>query len=119
MCYRCIIFLFFQHFVQNVIDNQVKDCGGSSCRDRVLEFLCNYLLRPCENDLALPICNQSCSEYLISGICVEEMRNALSLLTNNVLFNISVEELLPINCMLPPELVRVDNSRCNKLTDEY
>ncbi|XP_065919836.1 tyrosine-protein kinase receptor TYRO3-like isoform X4 [Dysidea avara] len=97
-------------------DNQPTDCGESFCRDRVLEFLCNYLLPPCENNLALPICNKSCSEYLISGICVEHMRRALSSLTNNVFFNISVEELLQSNCILPPELIGVNNSHCNNLT---
>jgi len=84
----------------------------------VLEFICNYLLPPCENDLALPICVQSCSEYLDKGICVEEMQNTFHLLTYNVFFNISIEVLLQDNCTLPLD-IPTNDSHCNALTGKY
>jgi len=111
------ILLHFSALCHFLKDNQSTDCSESFCRDRVLEFLCNYLLPPCENDLALPICNKSCYDYLISGICVEDLQNTLSLLTNNIFFNISVEELLQNNCTLPS--IPTNYSNCNALTGKF
>jgi len=97
--------------------NVTSIVSGSHCRDRVLEFLCNYLFPSCENNLPVPICNNSCSEYLTSGICVKDLQNVLGLLITGGYLNTTVDELIEDDCFLPHN-VPVSNN-CNDLTGEW
>jgi len=97
--------------ITTILMNVTSIVNGSFCRDRVLEFLCNYLLPPCENNLPVPICSESCDEYLTTGICVEDLQNVLRLLMTEGYLNTTVDELIAVDCSLP----QYANS-CNNLT---
>ena len=103
--------------ITTILMNVTSIVSGSFCRDRVLEFLCNYLFPSCENSLLVPICNNSCSEYLTSGICVEDLQNVLTLLTTGGYLNATVDELIEDDCFLLYN-VPVSNN-CNDLTCEW
>ena len=92
---------------------------GSYCRDRAMEFLCNYFFPPCvnnnTNNIINPICSNSCSEYLVTGICVGHM-NALLLELNDTekYPNVSVNKLWQRDCSPPYNLFISEN--CVNLT---
>jgi len=100
--------------IATILMNVTSIVSGSFCRDRVLEFLCNYLLPPCENDLPVPICSESCDEYLTTGICVEDLQNVLRLLMTRGYLNTTMDELIEDDCFPPLNVPASDN--CNSLT---
>ena len=80
-----------------------------------MEFLCNYYFPHCENDTKIvPICDQSCTEHLRSGICANHVLNVLTVLNTADYPNISVDGLLQYNCSPPYNVAHTDD--CNALT---
>ena len=81
-----------------------------------MEFLCEYLFPQCDSDTnIIPICEQSCNEYLVTGICANHMHNVLITFNNATDYpNVSVNRLLQNNCS-PPLDVKVSNN-CTALT---
>ena len=78
-----------------------------------MEFLCYYFFPQCENDTSIiPICEHSCKEHLITGICAHQLFNVLTVLKTHS--NVSVDRLLQKDCS-PPYDVIVSNN-CNVLT---
>ena len=90
--------------------------NGNYCKERVTEFLCNYFFPQCEDANITPICEQSCNEYLITGICADYLLNVLTLLNTMDYLNVSVNGLLQNNCS-PPYDITVSNN-CTRLTGE-
>ena len=90
--------------------------NGSYCKERVTEFLCNYYFPQCEDANIIPICEQSCTEYLITGICADHLLNVLTVLNTMGYLNVSVNGLLQnnVNCS-PPYDITVSNN-CTALT---
>ena len=73
--------------------------NGNYCRDKVMEFLCKYFFPQCDNDTdIIPICKQSCSEYLMTGVCANHLLNVLTLLNAEDYLNMSVDGLLHDDC---------------------
>ncbi|XP_065919834.1 tyrosine-protein kinase receptor UFO-like isoform X2 [Dysidea avara] len=83
-----------------IIMNVTRIVSGDFCRERAYEFICNYIFPLCENNLPVPICSKSCSEYLTSGICTEDLRRVLNLLIVEGYLNTSVDEIIKDNCSL-------------------
>ena len=104
--------------ISNALVNVINTIDGSYCRQRATEFLCNYYFPHCKNDTnIIPICNQSCTEYLLTGICATDINDATDLLNelnDESYHNVSVNEY---NCS-PPYNVTLDNN-CANLTGEY
>ena len=102
-----------EHEITTALANVIHTVNGSYCRERVMEFLCYYFFPQCENDTSVvPICEHSCKEYLITGICAHHLFNALTVLNTHP--NVSVNRLLQKDCS-PPYDVTVSNN-CNVLT---
>ena len=82
-----------------------------------MEFLCYYFFPQCENNTNIvPICEQSCNEHLLSGICVDHLLNVLNVLNIMDYPNMSVDRLLQKDCY-PPYDMTVSNN-CTTLTGE-
>ena len=104
--------------ISEALVNVINTVNGSYCRQRATEFLCNYYFPRCENNANIvPICDQSCSEYLRTGICASDIVNLLNKLNDESYPNISVNGLLENNCS-PPYDVTLSNS-CANLTGKY
>ena len=64
-----------------------------------MELLCNYFFPQCADDNIAPICSNSCSEYLHTGICVGHIFALLFELNNTENYpNVSVDRLLQRDC---------------------
>ena len=99
--------------ITTALVNVTDIVNGSYCKERVMEFLCNYFFPQCDSDSNIvPICEQSCNEHLITGICAKHLFNALVVLNATV----SVNGLLQKDCS-PPYDATVSNS-CTTLTRE-
>ena len=90
--------------------------NGSYCRERVTEFLCNYFFPQCEDTNIIPICEQSCNEYLITGICADHLLNVLTALNTMDYLNESLNGLLQNNCSFPNDTTVSNN--CTVLTSK-
>ena len=103
--------------INNALANVINTVNGSYCRQRATEFLCNYYFPHCENDTSIvPICNESCTEYLLAGICATDIINTIDLLNelnDEGYHNVSVNEY---DCS-PPYNVTLSNN-CANLTGE-
>ena len=92
--------------------------NGSYCRDRVMEFLCNYFYPQCDNYTNIvPICEISCDKHLATGICANHLHNILTILDGKNHLNVSVDRLVQNSCS-PPYNATVSDD-CHLLTSEY
>jgi len=106
--------------ISNALANVINTVNGSYCRQRAAEFLCNYYFPHCENSINIvPICNGSCTEYLLTGICVTDIINTIDLLNEDYesYRNVLVDELLENECSSPYDGIPLSNS-CAILTGE-
>ena len=100
------------------LTNVTDIVNGSYCRERVMDFLCNYFFPRCNNDTeVVPICQSSCSEYLVTGICAVHLHNVLTTLNTSGYHSIPMNELLYNNCYPPYNTTVSDN--CIVLTGGY
>ena len=99
------------------LENVIDTVNQSYCKERVAEFLCNYFFPHCEDGYITPICEHSCNEYLITGICVNHLFNVLTTLNTMDYLNVSLNGL-PQNKCSPPYSATVSNN-CTVLTSEY
>ena len=103
--------------ITGALENVINIVNGSYCRERITEFLCNYYFPHCENNANItPICEQSCSEYLLTGFCVDHFFNLLNALNDSNYPNVSdsVNGLLQYECS-PPYDITISNN-CTLLT---
>ena len=104
--------------INNALANVISTVNGSYCRQRATEFLCNYYFPHCENDTNIAsICNESCTEYLLTGICAADIINTIDLLNelnDESYHNVSVNGY---DCS-PPYNVTLSNN-CVNLTGKY
>ena len=104
--------------ITKALANVINIVNGSYCRERITEFLCNYYFPHCEDNANItPICEQSCSEYLLTGICANHFFNLLNALNDRNYPNVSVNRLLQYNCS-PPYDITVSNN-CTLLTGKH
>ena len=96
------------------LESVIDTVNGNYCEERVTEFLCNYFFPHCEDGYITPICEHSCNEYLITGICVNHLLNVLTILNSMDYVNVSLNELLQNNCS-PPYNTTFSNN-CTTLT---
>ena len=83
-----------------------------------MELLCNYFFPQCMNDNIVPICSNSCSEYLHTGICFDHIFALLIDLNNTENYpNVSVDNLLQRDCS-PPYNLSISED-CVNLTGSY
>ena len=102
--------------ITSVLANVTDVVNGSYCRERVMEFLCNYFFPQCENDTSIvPICQSSCIEYLMTGICADHLLNVLTTLNTDDYHDIPVDGYNDCN---PPYDVTVSDN-CTVLTGRY
>ena len=105
--------------ITKALANVTDIVDGSYCKERVMEFLCNYFFPQCKNDTNIvPICQSSCNEYLMTGICADHLLNVLTTLNTSDYHNIPVDELSPNDCH-PPYNVTVSDDDCIVLTSGY
>lgn len=102
--------------INTLLTNVITDIvNGSYCKERIMEFLCYYLFPQCDSDNnIIPICEQFCNEYLLTGICVDYMHDVLIALNATDFPNVSVDRLLQNDCS-PPHDVNVSDN-CAVLT---
>lgn len=101
--------------ITTALTNFIDIVNGSYCRERIIEFLCEYLFPQCDSDTnIIPICEQSCDEYLITGNCADHMHNVLIAFNATDYSNVSVDKLLQNDCS-PPLDVKV-STNCTALT---
>ena len=106
------------NLINEALANVINTINGSYCRQRATEFLCNYYFPHCENKTKIvSICDQSCSEYLRTGICANHIVDLVNKLNGENYPNISVNGLLKNNCS-PPYDVTLSNN-CANLTGKY
>ena len=105
--------------ITTALANAIEIINGSYCREKVMEFLCYYFFPPCENDTSdiVPICEQSCNEHLITGICASHLLNVLTTLNSTDYVNVSVDRLIQEDCPPPHDITVSDN--CTLLTSGY
>ena len=102
--------------ITKALENVINIVNGSYCRERITEFLCNYYFPHCENNANItPICEQSCYEYLYTGICRSHFFNLLNALIDGNYLNISENTLL--HCSLPYNITFSNN--CTLLTGKH
>ena len=103
-------------FIVTSLVNSISVANGSYCREKVMEFLCNYYFPPCKSDtgLVVPICTHSCMEHNTTGICAVHLHNVLmSLMTHYP----SIPSVVDVQCS-PPYGVPVSGEDCVTLTGE-
>ena len=98
------------------LESVINTVNESYCKEKVTEFLCNYFFPHCEDGYITPICEHSCNEYLITGICVDHLFNVLTILNTMDYVNVSLNGLLQNKCS-PPYNTIVSNN-CTVLTGE-
>jgi len=108
------VYTFPDQSSETILLNITSNVIGDFCRDRVYEVICYYAFPTCYNDLTVPICTDSCSEYFTSGICVEDLQNVLNSLITEGYLNTSLDEL---NCSLPHDVPFSNN--CTTLTGKW
>ena len=102
-------------YISAALANVIDIVNGSYCRERVMELLCNYFFPRCEHDTeVVPICQSSCNEYLMTGICVDHLLNVLTTLNAS---NVPVDGLFHNNCYSPYNVTVSDN--CTVLAGTY
>ena len=98
--------------------NVTDTVNGIYCKDRVTEFLCSYFFPQCDNNTKIvPICEPSCNEYLLTGICVIHLSSVLNILNTSDYHIMPVDKLLDDDCSPPYNITFSDN--CNNLTSRY
>ena len=106
--------------ISKALASAINTISGSYCRERAAEFLCNYYFPHCESNTSIvPICNESCTEYLLTGICVTDIIDTIDLLNEDYESYPKVLEdgILENECSSPYDGIPVSKS-CAILTGE-
>ena len=103
--------------ITKALGTAINVVTGSYCREKAVELLCNYLFPKCTKDTGIvPICGQSCAEYLDTGICVNHSLSVLMILNTEDFSTVNGSLHMKNNCY--PYNTTVSNN-CTLLTREY
>ena len=86
----------------------------------MIELLCNYFFPKCTSDTGIvPICEQSCTEHLNTGICADHLLNALMILNTEDFSTVAGNRSLRTQNDCSPSYDITVSNNCTHLTSEY